>query len=890
MGGKFWEVGGDKPTGKEANSVAGKETPAKADRTQQLPPSGMIEKPIAAAPSKKEEVALKPVSEPVKAQPAPAVREKTEEELKADKFQRIAAAQRLNREATDELDAIGAQMSERATKRDGDIEALEEEKKEKIGGLDHWMDSQSINIDSAKADHIADAERKRDADRNAASEHHDEMIGKFESERDAAVKAVEAWCAARLYEADPQNHPSVYLADVIKDERLASALKTEGAEPSPAEFFTPVINKIQEERATRLAKIENDFNEKKKISDDNLALKEKKAEETYAASLKAAEDEAANALRDAAETHATEVADTIKIIDKEKAAVNAEAEKDLVALSKKRTEVQLAFRSKMKTLSAGLSIPKEWLEEKKPAETPKEETAGGGGGPLQVFPATAPSQPAKQAQPKKQNRAKAAFLFVAMAGTAAFASYISPWKIPQRFVDRAADIASYFGGEKRLISTKQMESTAKKLADIKRAKSASAKNVPEPPKKHVMTPQERTQLMERIAAQKTAREAKEADAVLKKELNGFERRIATMKNQKGGFLYLGKGSVSYAREIAVTLETKGGALSAKQKKSVAKLLANKDMSRKRLKALHAHVGVLIAMQVEIGKASDATAAAKSKAKAVHKAAERVKAAVQPIVAATPVPSAAPVTAAAPIQNPVEASATSVNQSAGNPAEEKGPKKETIMTAAPMPGGQNATVKASALATDYSASGGAKPPWMDWAKGIDNPNDYATTSQALPNYVELPGTKSMTAAPTAGAVSATLASANVEGQAAAQSPAKKEDVTKPPEKLVDMSEHVKKEIARIDRKNAAKAAKGKKAETAPVPQVVDSSNMKKTTINCGIGKNAWTTEVGYHEGFSPKDNDPDLCDEEGRPKTIQEMAAQLGVMKFPIRGTDSEGSK
>ncbi|VVB73309.1 Uncharacterised protein [uncultured archaeon] len=786
--GHKWAVGG------EPHSGPGKETPARVDTTQQLP-SQQIQKPVAAA-------LPKPIQEPAR-------KERTLGELQADRAERRGAIERTTKEASESLDTLQAQADLFKKTRDDTVKTLEIRRAGEISRLDSKRDSELGNIDAGKTEHVSEAAEQRGAEKEKADNTHSELLNKISTERASAEKEIEDWYAARAYELDPENSPGSLVSRAVKDPRLASALKTGAAEPMGSEFMALEMGAIQKKRTERLEEIEGEFDTTKETLDESCAHKHAAADEKYEAVVKGAEETAIREKKAIAERHAAEIAKLTADTEKGIESARSKTNEGLIAIAKKMEEVKAAFAANIavlkdvnKLIPANLKKPEPELkgapsgvqedavplhiagkpESYESASRPADEEAESELTELARKLKEAPA--AKKPMPRWLRMINAAAWSGIVGATMYFYPDIAGWEPSGKTVETATAVSDYIerGGE-QVQSGKSVKGLIEKRVAEKRAKAELAAAAQ---KKHEATQQERKQLAERIAALKAAREVRNADAALSKALNQFGRRIGTMKNEKGGFLYLGKGSVSYAREIAVMAETKGKALSVKQKNRIAGLLSRNDMSRKQLKALHAHVGALIAVQSEINKASVAATKAGSQKRAVHEAAAKIKAVAQPSQGKAVVQSGPSVPASEASAGPAKTAKRSVDaavekidsivtagSTAAKKAEEKGPKKETIMAPAPSEvKASGGAAPANVLPSPYAASAGAKPPWMDWAAGIDNPNDYVTNTQASKNYVELPGARTTTAAPAAGTMSTTLASA------------KKEDVTKAPERLVE----------------------------------------------------------------------------------------------------------
>lgn len=718
--GKFWEVGAEQPT-KKSDSAAGKEKPAEVERTQPLLTSGIIKKPVAAAPQDKEQ---KP------AEPEPKKQEKTKAELETDKSQRVEVAQRLYKETTDRLDELSAQISDRMGKCNEEVEALETKRKNETERLDKWKESQSVNINYVKAEHISHAEQQMDAAKNEAAKQYDELLGKFESEKKEAIAAVDAWYDARIYEADPQNHPSVYLAGIIKDKRLASALETERAEPSPMEFLTPVLNAIRDERDKRLEAINKEFNEKKKVIEDSRADKEKKADETLKAAIKEAEREVEAVLKDVSGTHATSVADMGKSIDKDIANAKAEAEVAIASLYKKKEEAQHEFDSKIKILrKTDTPIPKELLVEVEPKKTETKEEAQ-----IKVEPPQEKKQQVESVSAVRFKPAKIAFWTTLIAGSAIAGTYLNGWQPSSKLISTVQgyvspiEIAAPKAIRRKEIRVQPVASVT--IASIKQIKEVPKPVLaPEPVKheqkevkkavkhKHVLTLSEFRARQARIAAIKRAVVENKANEYFVNALKGFKSSIATMKNEKG-FLGFGKESVYLASEMAILLDTNGKNLSAKDKVAIANALSyirKGGMKRKDLLKLQQRLKDKYdaSLHVKTDAGNAATKAAEKKE--TKKEGEAKKVGTNPVKTQS-APKNTPVVAAANKAEPTKKRDIKVEKPITTLPVKNLPTATTSFVstdaAAPFNGVQKSTGQVNvSLPLTYSASGGIKPPWI-----------------------------------------------------------------------------------------------------------------------------------------------------------------------------------
>ena len=891
--GKFWAVGGE-PAKKEANSAAGKEKPADVNKTQQLLPSETIQKPVAAALPKAETAVPQPAAEPAKAQPAPAAKEKTLDELKEDRMRRREAIGMATSEASEKLDKLQSYSDELKKKCEDIVKTFEIRRAGEASTLDSKRDSDINTINSAKAEHATDAEAQREESKKEAMKTHEGLMLKIGSERDAAVKEIEGWYAARAFELDPKNHPSAWLSGAVKDPRLSSALRTGAADPSGEEFVALEFGAIQKKRTERLKAIEEDFDSKKTLIDESRVSKEEAADGKHAAVVKEADETAVKEMKSAGDAHAAGI---MKLDNETTDAISTARKKTnetLIAVAKNMDAVKTEFAEKVNGLKdVNKPVPAELLKRPEPVKAEFVSGVQKDAVPIsrnelaKAEPAAEPSAAVKRADAAPMGRYfKTAFWTVLVAGAAAAMPFIKGWEPSPKLASVVQGYA--FPVDQRPITIDAIKRNADKLAKIHKAKRAQVL-MPEPvkPKTHVITPQEKRQLLERIAALKAAREARNADAKLSKALNGFERRIATMKNEKGGFLYLGKGAVSYAQEVAVMLEKGGKSLSVKQKDRISEMLSKNDMSRKRLKPLHAHISVLVAMQAEINKVSATGKRAEVQKKGIHDAVAKIKAAAKIEIkpAAKPV---APTSAVAPkltgkgstesavkaIQA-IGAAGLSVKAPEKKPekkADEKGPKKETIMTpaSASVQASTGPAIAASALSSNYSASGGMKPPWMDWTAGADNSRDYVSLPGAQANF---------TAFPAAGAMSTTLASA------------KREDVTKAPEKLVEAARPADKVEQKKEEKTEPKKGEKKTEPESVQDELMIVGNTIYTypgqRLEAQMGKNIngflskKSAEAAYKAAKEAAEEAVTASAKNDEPEDIHEVAERLGLSKFHV---------
>jgi len=653
-----------------------------------------------------------------------------------------ASPRRLKSEEYDLADARCEQeIRARIDRSDALLKEISEKEKEGIKKLEEEK--------SACADKLA-AERKGRKDE--VGKEKEDKLAKIESERERQTREVneDHQISLKQYEA-PQRFDEIVKQE-LQQRGLTEVLRSYAEESQDSMISEFEVQNLSRSRSARLNEIDNAAAAQVQLAEDvaknkftiieaDISKRSEENKSSFEEKMEAVRKKAAEVREKAQQLLSLALARLAKGVDSEK------------------LKADLAKREEEERRAAEMAAEIEAVAARR-TDAPAADSGS---------VRTAPAQAAKAASTKSR------FIRIGIwagliAGSAAAVPFIYDWQPSQKIVDKFASFGQE-GPTANPRNYKTNEEAQRIAANMKKAIEAkAAEKQPEP---KILTKEEQLELAKKYADEKVkadaaraaAKERKASEALIKANAN-FKAAIFRMKEQKYGFLWR-KSTRALSVEIGRIVDRMGG-LDMKPKNRLTdrlNVVRKRGMIENDLLSLHEFVNELRQGRFDAEEYVKREIRRIEKEKAKGKTAELKKKGA----AAIPAASAVSVKGQATAQPKKEQKATEAKKTPT-----KGPKDEKIITtvSAPVSPSTGAVIPASVLAPTYSVSGGIKPPWLDWAAGVN-----------------------------------------------------------PPEKLIDAAEHMKKEIARIDKENARKAKKEEAKK--PEPQKDEKGPVSETAAQEGL---------------------------------------------------------